>query len=500
MTALAAGAASPPPPARQQLPQLVPSQTCLRCDVCCRFPDPDSPLRPYFTEQEVKVAVAGGLSSGSFPAPTGGQVRLVADPTGEGYSCPAFDSGTSRCQIYDHRPLDCRLYPLALMWDRAHEQVVLGWDAKCPFMREAVPAHIEEHSAQVLAELAAPELQAMIGRHPRLVGEFQDDVIELAPVPPLTTTLARRWGTGGLRRFRLEDRPKMMEALERSHALEDQSLAAYSFVYHFMSHSLLSYWWKELAGAFCLFVESPDGWFMPLPPLTDGALEAPLAEAFGWMRRWNGDSPVSRVENLSSAWASKVEALGYRLQSKEGDYLYRASDLAQLPGDPFKSQRALCNRAERIEGLTLSAYRLQDRAACRMLLTEWRQQKEAGVKDPFAQYLLTDAAAVHEVLWTHAEDLNVAGMVVRIQGRIRGYTLGTWLTARTWCVLLEVTDRTIPGLAQYLFRETCRTAVRQGAAFVNTMDDAGLPGLRQSKQAYHPLRMIESFLAVEDRR
>src|SRR5437868_9945275 len=31
------------------LPQLVPSRTCLQCDVCCRFPDPDSSLRPYFT-------------------------------------------------------------------------------------------------------------------------------------------------------------------------------------------------------------------------------------------------------------------------------------------------------------------------------------------------------------------------------------------------------------------------------------------------------------------
>ena len=43
------------------LPQLVPSRICLQCDVCCRFPDPDSVLRPYFSENEITRALAGGV-------------------------------------------------------------------------------------------------------------------------------------------------------------------------------------------------------------------------------------------------------------------------------------------------------------------------------------------------------------------------------------------------------------------------------------------------------
>jgi hypothetical protein len=30
---------------------------------------------------------------------------------------------------------------------------------------------------------------------------------------------------------------------------------------------------------------------------------------------------------------------------------------------------------------------------------------------------------------------------------------------------------------------------------MNAMDDAGLPGLRASKQAYHPLMLIPNFVA-----
>jgi hypothetical protein len=37
--------------------------------------------------------------------------------------------------------------------------------------------------------------------------------------------------------------------------------------------------------------------------------------------------------------------------------------------------------------------------------------------------------------------------------------------------------------------------VAEGAEYMNTMDDAGLPGLRASKQAYHPTMLIPNFVA-----
>jgi hypothetical protein len=37
--------------------------------------------------------------------------------------------------------------------------------------------------------------------------------------------------------------------------------------------------------------------------------------------------------------------------------------------------------------------------------------------------------------------------------------------------------------------------VAEGAEYINVMDDAGLPGLRASKQAYHPAMLIPNFVA-----
>ncbi|NWF73399.1 MAG: DUF2156 domain-containing protein [Nitrospirae bacterium] len=481
------------------LPQLVPSRTCLQCDVCCRFPDPNSVLRPYFTEDEITRAMAEGVEGTVFPNHRGSQVLLVPDPLGDGYFCPAFDATTSTCRIYERRPLDCQLYPLALMWNQPHDQVLLGWDTKCPFMRGEIPGEIQRHAERVIALLDQPDLHGHVVAHPRLIGRFQEDVVVLARLPRLTESIAGQWGPTPLHRFTLEDIPRMTAALERSEWCHAQSLAAYAPAYHYMWNGLLAYWWMELQGTFCLFAQSPDGWFMPLPPIGTGPIDAPLSDAMELLYRWNGDSSVSRVENLPSQLAPELARLGYRVTPKEPDYLYRATDLAALAGDRYKSQRALCNRFEREQSCEVDAYQAGDLRDCRALLGGWSRQKQAEGLESFGAMLLADARSAHETIWSQAPDLRVTGKVVRVRGRLCAYTFGYWLTSTTFCVLLEVTDRTLSGLAQYLFRETCRTALAAGAEYINAMDDAGLPGLRRSKQAYHPAMLIPNFVAFPAR-
>jgi hypothetical protein len=422
-------------------------------------------------------------------------VILVPDPHGDGYFCPAFDAATSTCHIYEQRPLDCQLYPLALMWDEAHDQVLLGWDTKCPFMREEIPREIQRHADRVMALLDQPDIRDHVVAHPRLIGRFQEDVVVLALLPRLTKAVPGQWGPAPLHRLTLDDIPRMTTALDRSGWCRAQSLAAYSPVYHYMWNGLLAYWWMELQGTLCLFAQSPDGWFMPLPPIGAGSIGAPLSDAMGLLQRWNGDSPVSRVENVPSQLVPELERLGYRLTPKEPDYLYRATDLAVLAGDRYKSQRALCNRFEREQSFEVDFYRVVERHDCRALLVDWSRQKQAEGLEAFSAMLLADAALAHEVIWSQASVLRVTGRVVRTHGRMCAYTFGYWLTNATFCVLLEVADRTLPGLAQYLFRETCRTALAEGAEYMNTMDDVGLPGLRASKQAYHPAMLIPNFMA-----
>ncbi len=497
-----------PKPARLRvLPQIVPSQVCLRCEVCCRFPEPDSFLRPYFTAEEIRRAVAAGVDPAAFPDPQGGQVRVVPHPAGEGYLCPAFDPATSHCRIYEVRPLDCQLYPFALMWDATGDQVVLGWDTKCPFMSgraqpSAAGEQVQAQAARLAEWLEQAETLDAIARQPRLVGPFQDDVVLLRPLPRLTQRLTRRQVSPAARHLSpltLADRPRF----ERVLAAWETPLGAFAFAYHFVWRRLLAYAAADCAGHLCLFAESPDGWFMPLPPLPAGgegdrsSFSEALAHVFAFMRERNGARAGTRIENVPEELSPLVEAAGYRVVPKDAEYLYRARDLTRLAGDRYKSQRAACNRFTRLYQYQYAPYRPDDREACLALYRRWADQQAARGLTPVARQMLEDSALAHEEALSHAEALGLVGRVVRVDGTVAAYTLGYRRSRSVFCVLLEVADRSLPGLAQVIFQEFCREAAEAGYEFINSLDDAGLPGLAASKRAYRPVRLVSSYVVTE---
>jgi len=193
-------------------PQVVPSAICFQCEVCCRFPEQDSFLRPYFTEDEIQRAVSHGVTPSSFPDHRGSQVEVVPHPTGDGFLCPAFDPATHHCRIYEVRPLDCQLYPFALMWNEHHDTVLLGWDPLCPFLLDQAlgqaPLQQEEPLSSTL-ELPKPlvdrvravgtylesgDMLNTLAVHPRLVTPFQPAVVVVQRLERLTALL-RSTGT-----------------------------------------------------------------------------------------------------------------------------------------------------------------------------------------------------------------------------------------------------------------------------------------------------------------
>jgi hypothetical protein len=380
------------------------------------------------------------------------------------------------------------------MWDAAWEQVLLGWDTKCPFMRDAVPSTVTAHAERVTSLLATEEMIEMIVANPRFIGRFQDDVVVLKTLPQLTTRLTSQRVDPRLHPLTLSDAPRFARALEEARVLSPDAPAAYAFPYHYIWTSLLPYWWMESHETFFLFAQSPDGWFLPLIPLGSSPLDHPVGEAFTLMQQWNGPSPVNRIENVMGPQKHALERTGIRFQQKGGDYFYRAEPLAALAGDHYKSQRALCNRAEREQVIVNEPYRESHLAGCLALHELWATQKQDGNLDSMGALLLEDVKAAHGRVFKEHERIGLSGTVAIVQDKIVAYTFGYWLTPRTWCVLLEVADRSNTGLAQWLFRETCRTAIKRGAAYINAMDDAGLTGLREVKLAYRPMAVIDNWV------
>ncbi|MBI3803933.1 MAG: YkgJ family cysteine cluster protein [Nitrospirae bacterium] len=183
------------------LKQIVPSSLCLTCDVCCRFPEETSFLAPFFTREEIDQL--GSNEARRFHAPvTGSKIRL--QPHGEGCICPYFDPQTQFCKIYTDRPLDCRIYPFALLRDQ-EGAVVLGIDTKCPFIQEhATDPQMQVDAGEVASFLESESILSVLAGHPGLIGPFQDDVILLRPLTRVTERVGR---VAPFKPFHLDDRP-----------------------------------------------------------------------------------------------------------------------------------------------------------------------------------------------------------------------------------------------------------------------------------------------------
>jgi hypothetical protein len=137
--------------------------------------------------------------------------------------------------------------------------------------------------------------------------------------------------------------------------------------------------------------------------------------------------------------------------------------------------------------------------------------------------MAADAESAHRTGIRYAAELGLVGRVVEVEGRVAAYTLGYPLTlpsplsgegdniipsppfrgrgqgegavkgeGAVFCILFEIADRNIKGLAQYIFREFCREL--ESYELINAMDDSGLSGLRQAKLTYHPIQFLESYI------
>ena len=88
----------------------------------------------------------------------------------------------------------------------------------------------------------------------------------------------------------------------------------------------------------------------------------------------------------------------------------------------------------------------------------------------------------------------IALRVIRACKELGIETVAIYSQADKGAPWLEVADRSSPGRAQWVFRDTCRTAMAQGAVYINAMDDAGLPGLRAAKLAYRPSAVLDTWV------
>jgi len=106
--------------------------------------------------------------------------------------------------------------------------------------------------------------------------------------------------------------------------------------------------------------------------------------------------------------------------------------------------------------------------------------------------MLEESLSSLKVLLNGYPYLNLLGRVVKINGVIKAFTFGFKLNPDTFCILYEVADLSIKGIAQFIFHEFCLELTDY--KYINIMDDSGLENLKAVKLSYHPIRLIPAYI------
>ena len=231
---------------------------------------------------------------------------------------------------------------------------------------------------------------------------------------------------------------------------------------------------------------------MPILPMGTSLNQKVIQQAYGFIFESNSAKQIARIENVPADLIGVFRQMGFHPVQKETEYLYDTAALIQLKGNRYKSKRAAYNvLARNRPAAQLEPYRPSHLTECLALYESWQQEREVHSHDDIYRAMLEDSRHSHRTGLMNHEELGLVGRVAFIDGSLKGYTFGYPLNSEIFCVLFEVTDLGIKGLAQFLFREFCR----EHAAYrwINTMDDSGLENLRRVKLSYRPAKQLASY-------
>ncbi len=273
-------------------------------------------------------------------------------------------------------------------------------------------------------------------------------------------------------------------------------LSVYTFENIYIWKGLFCIRWALLSDNLCVFFKDKIGCFLYLPPLGKEIKQEAVEESFEIMDRYNKNEHISRIENIEEKDLRFYRSLGLTCKEKYPEYLCKREDLAELGGDKFKAKRASCNHFSKNYQCAYQPFSGRDIEGCLRLYNRWMKGRKAVHQGSVYQAMLLDARNCLMRLLKNYRHLNLTGRIVKISGRIQGFTFGFKINPQIFCILYEVTDLSVKGLAQFIFRQFCREL--RNFKYINIMDDSGLENLKQVKLSYRPVKAIPAYIATRN--
>lgn len=178
------------------------------------------------------------------------------------------------------------------------------------------------------------------------------------------------------------------------------------------------------------------------------------------------------------------------------DYLYDADALASLEGRAYHGPRnhinRFCTEYPTYRYTPLTPDQLPE-------VEEFYAEHRARTAAAAVPSALAEAEATARLLTLYPALLeggaHLLGGVLRVNGEIIGFSLGEVL-GDTLFVHVEKANTAFNGVYPMLVREFARMGTALGLRNINREEDDGHPGLRRSKQSYHPSALLNKLVLL----
>ncbi len=166
------------------------------------------------------------------------------------------------------------------------------------------------------------------------------------------------------------------------------------------------------------------------------------------------------------------------------DYIYEAESLINLAGKKYHKKRnhikKLYENNWEYSELTEKDYNDCIEFAVRSYNDNKAYDDESSVSEQFAI----------NTFFTQFKELDLKGGVIRVNGKLEGFTIGEAINSDTYGIHIEKANASVQGAYAAINREFAESAA-SGYKYINREEDLGIEGLRKSKRSYYPAFLLE---------
>jgi len=205
-------------------------------------------------------------------------------------------------------------------------------------------------------------------------------------------------------------------------------------------------------------------------------------------QKQDSDYPFGVIDKKTKEWLlknyPKLKVIPHR---DFFDYVYLASDLAELSGSSYRKIRNRLNKFKKNNKYSLSKISKDNIDMVKKFLNRWCLWRDCE-SDPLLE--AEKKAILYSI--SHFFKLKLSGIAITINDNIEAISVYEKQNQDTAVVHYEKGSPDYDGIYKAINQETAKI-IQKNYKFINREPDMGISGLRKAKISYRPHHMIEVF-------